>query len=58
VCTISRDETAWRRGGRFRKGAGRSGEREETLCGGLARETGNAGGARTCIPNGRKSSFC
>jgi hypothetical protein len=52
MCRISREEAAWRRGARGRKKAGRSGETQETLCGSLARETGNSGGARAFIPNG------
>jgi hypothetical protein len=40
------------------RGAGRSGESQGTPCGNLVRTTGNAGGARACIPNGRVKWFC
>jgi hypothetical protein len=46
-------KNAWRRGARGRKRAGRSGETQETPCDILARETGNAGGARACIQGKR-----
>jgi hypothetical protein len=45
ICTIMREEEAWRRGARGRERAGRSGVTLEPPCGSLARETGNAGGA-------------
>jgi hypothetical protein len=52
MCTISREEAAWRRGASGGERAGRSGETQETPCGSSVRETGNAGGARACILNG------
>jgi hypothetical protein len=44
-------------GASARKRAGRSGKTSETPCGSSARETGNAGGARACIPNGKAKWF-
>jgi hypothetical protein len=35
----------------------RSGDAEETPCGSQAREAGNTGGTRACIPNGKRSGF-
>jgi hypothetical protein len=40
-------------GTRERKGRGGAEKRKNTPCGSLARETGNSGGARVCIPNGK-----
>jgi hypothetical protein len=57
MCSISREKAAWWLGASGRKRAGRSGETQEIPRGSLARETGNAGGARACIPNGKIEWF-
>jgi hypothetical protein len=57
MCNSSRDEAAWRLGASGRKMAWRSEETQEAPCGNLTRETGNVGGARACILNGKAKWF-